>query len=258
MPEACPFVWYELATTDPAGAAAFYAQVIGWQAAPAPGAPADKPYELFALPGQMPAAGMLALPEAARARGVEPHWLGYVGVPELDAWLARARSLGAQVVLPATEVPGMLRFAVIRDPQGAPIGLLQPLDPPPDARPDYAAMGRPAWHEHYAEDLDAALAFYAALFGWRVGESLEMGAMGRYQFYQAGETVLGGMMRRPPHIARPRWNYYVNVPGIEAAVGACLGAGGAVLHGPVEVPGGQWVVNARDLQGAEFALVGPK
>ena len=124
------FAWYELMTTDMAGAAAFYAKITGWEANAAPMAPPGMEYRLLGLPGQMPAAGLMNLPEPARAMGVPPHFIGYVDVPDVDAALAKAVSLGARVAIPGTDIPNVVRFACIWDPQGAAIGMITPLNPP--------------------------------------------------------------------------------------------------------------------------------
>ncbi len=250
------FAWYELMTTDLDGAAAFYGPVVGWQAAKAPMAPPGMDYRLIGPAGAPPSAGVMLLPDGAKAMGVPPNWLGYVATPDAAASLAKAVALGASVAVPVTEIPNVCHFACIIDPQGAALGLMQPISPPPDAKPGYAAPGRFAWHEHYTDDLEKALAFYGALFGWVKRDAIDMGPMGTYQFYGTAEQVLGGMMTRQPPVPVCCWNYYANVPDIDAAVAAINAGGGMVLFGPNQVPGGGWVVNARDPQGAVFALVG--
>ena len=70
-PQGC-FVWYELMTTDTEGARAFYGQVVGWGTQDAPG---GLPYTLFTT-GEMPVAGLMDLPEEARAMGAPPGWIG--------------------------------------------------------------------------------------------------------------------------------------------------------------------------------------
>ena len=55
-----------------------------------------------------------------------------------------------------------------------------------------------------------------------------------------------------------RWRYYVNVEAIDAAAERVKSAGGKVVNGPMEVPGGSWVIDGLDPQGAMFGLVAPK
>jgi hypothetical protein len=68
---------------------------------------------------------------------------------------------------------------------------------------------------------------------------------------------MGGMMDKPGDVPASAWGFYVNVDGIDAAVERIEGNGGQVLMGPHEVPGGLWIVQAVDPQGAAFALVSP-
>jgi len=64
----------------------------------------------------------------------------------------------------------------------------------------------------------------------------------------------GGMMTKPPHIPVACWNFYFNVDSIKAAVERVKSGGGQVLNGPMQVPGGGWIINGQDPQGAMFSL----
>ncbi|MEJ2547342.1 MAG: VOC family protein, partial [Gemmatimonadota bacterium] len=59
---------------------------------------------------------------------------------------------------------------------------------------------------------------------------------------------------RPPEMPIGAWIFYVRVDDIEAAVERVKAAGGQVLNGPMEVPGGDRVAQCQDPQGAVFAL----
>jgi len=96
------------------------------------------------------------------------------------------------------------------------------------------------------------------MFGWTKADAIDMGPMGTYQLFAAGGPPIGGMMTKPPQVPVPHWGFYFNVPEIDAGVARITASGGKILNGPVEVPGGQWVVNAMDPQGAAFSLVAPK
>jgi predicted enzyme related to lactoylglutathione lyase len=249
------FVWYELATTDPAEAARFYESVIGW--APADASTPRQPYTLLSA-GGVPVAGMLPLPEHLRARGVGPHWTGYIGVSDLDGVLARIGPAGGSLHFGPEAVPGVGRLAVVGDPQGAVFSLLQPepgISGPPPA--PGGTPGHTGWHELHAADQQTVFPFYAELFGWTRGNAVEMGAMGTYQTFNIGDVWTGGMMNRMRPDAHPAWLFYVNVESASAAAGRVAPAGGTVMNGPQQVPGGSWIVQATDPQGAMFAFVGP-
>jgi uncharacterized protein len=87
---------------------------------------------------------------------------------------------------------------------------------------------------------------------------MDMGPMGIYQMFAFGGEAIGGMMTKPPSMPAPCWMYYFNVDGIDAAKARVETGGGAILNGPMEVPGGHWIVQCRDPQGAMFCLVAPR
>lgn len=250
-----PFVWYELMTSDESAAEAFYRQVIGWQTADA-GMP-DRRYTLLKA-GDTPVAGLMALPQAASEMGSRPGWMGYVAVADVDAHAVKLQQAGGAVHRPGQDIPGVGRFAVVADPHGASFCLFRGNH---DERPPQPPTGTPGtigWHELAGGPLDEAWAFYGGLFGWTKDEAIDMGEMGTYQLFAAGGTAIGGMMARPPQMPQASWLYYINVEALDAALARVRAGGGQVSNGPMQVPGGSWVAQCVDPQGAMFAMVAPK
>jgi predicted enzyme related to lactoylglutathione lyase len=99
------------------------------------------------------------------------------------------------------------------------------------------------------------LKFYTELFGWRPTESMDMGSMGKYHMFGRA-FPMGGMMNKPPEMAQvpPNWGLYFKVDDVHAGAERVKANGGQVLNGPMEVPGGDWIVNCMDPQGAAFSL----
>ena len=249
----CKFVWYELMTTEPKSAEAFYASVAGWRAADAGMA---QPYTILSA-GEAPVGGLMALPDEVKAAGGRPGWIGYVGVPDVDAYAARVAQRGGALHRPAADIPGVGRFAVVADPFGAAFCLFKGNStPPPSLAPGHP--GSVGWHELQPGDGQAAFAFYADMFGWAKAEAMDMGANGVYQIFSIDGVPSGGIMNRMPEVPASFWLYYINVAAIDAAVTRVNQGGGKVINGPMEVPGGSWIVQCLDPQGAMFALVGPK
>ncbi len=245
------FVWYELVTGDAAAAQAFYGAVAGWTMADS-GMPGLN-YTLASVGGR-PIAGLMDFPPGLESP--QPGWLGYILVDDVDSMVQRVEQAGGVRHRAPMDVAGIGRFAVVADPQGAVFVLFRGFGtPPPDLAP--STPGRFGWHELHARDGEAAFGFYERLFGWEKAQAVDMGAMGVYQTFSVGGAWTGGMMSRAD-VPRPFWLYYVNVEAIDAAVARVREAGGTVLNGPMEVPGGSWVVQATDPQGAMFALVGPR
>jgi hypothetical protein len=248
------FIWYELLTGDPDAAAAFYGDVVGWTAASA-----DQPgvdYRIFSAEGS-PVAGHMKLPDGAAGMGMRPGWLGYIGVDEVDSAVAAIAAEGGRVHMPAMDMEGVGRMALVADPQGVPFYVMR--GESGEASTSFAPMkpGHCNWNELSTPDQDGALAFYAGQFGWEKGEVMPMGEMGGYQFIHHGGGRIGAIMTNPP--GRPAgWNFAFGVPSADAAAERIPAAGGTVHQGPIEVPGGDWVVMASDPQGAAFMVVGPR
>lgn len=250
------FVWCELMTTDPAAAAGFYRDVIGWRTADS-GVPGIS-YTILSA-GETAVGGLMALPAAALEMGARPGWLGYVGVEDVDAEAAEFVKAGGVIHRAAADIPGVGRFAVVGDPQGAALVLFKSAMTAEPAPAPRGTPGHVGWRELHAVDRDAAFAFYAGRFGWTKGEAMDMGPMGIYQLFKTGgEDDAGGMMTKIEAMPVPFWLYYFNVDDIDAAVVRVSGAGGQTINGPMEVPGGMFIVHGLDPQGAMFALVGPR
>jgi predicted enzyme related to lactoylglutathione lyase len=244
------FSWYELLTTDVDSAKAFYSSIIPWSTQFV-GTP-QMPYSTFNVDGRG-VAGIMNLPPQA---GPKPAWSGYIHLLDVDAAAQRVADAGGSIHRPPTDVPGMLRFSVVVDPQGAPFVLFTAnpqMDSPPPPPP--GTPGTVGWNELLTPDSAAAFDFYTTQFGWTEGDSFDMGAIGPYRIFKVDGVQNGGIMNTPPGTPGAFWNFYFQVESCSAVVDRIHAGGGKVVNGPHEVPGGQWIVTAIDPQGASFALV---
>jgi predicted enzyme related to lactoylglutathione lyase len=246
------FVWYVLMTTDVEAAKEFYTKVIGWSARDAsmPGLQ----YAVFTA-GEVPISGVMGQPKDLGSMDKRPGWIGYVKVDDVDATTERIKQLGGGVHVQPQDILDVSRFSVIADPQTATLALFDWLKPSADQPIDLRARGRVGWHELYAADWETAWAFYSELFGWQKAET-DSSAAGTYQLFSAGGQTIGGMYSKSAMVPVPFWLYYFNVGDIDAAVRRVKAGNGRVLKGPTEVPGGNWIVECTDPQGAIFALLG--
>ncbi|MBS3650755.1 VOC family protein [Pseudaminobacter sp. 19-2017] len=250
---ASKFVWYELMTTDLEAAKTFYSSVVGWRAEDFPAA---SPYVVMNA-GDRGVAGLMTIPEEAKTMGAGPSWLGYIYAPDTDAATRSVQGAGGKVYREPVDIPDVGRFSVVTDPQGATFMLMTPRGPEQaPAAPNTA--GHVGWHELYAADWEKAFDFYSSQFGWTKDQAMDMGPMGTYQLFAADGEMLGGMMNKPPAVPMPMWIFYFNVDALDGAMERVKAGGGQVMHGPVEVPGGSWIAQCMDPQGAMFALVAPK
>ena len=239
--------WYELTTSDANKAQEFYTAILGWQIADS-GTP-GMDYRVARMDGAM-VAGMLAA-----QTGQPLAWLIYFAVDSADATFAAATAQGATPLVPPADIPNTGRFAIMRDPQGAAFGVLQPLPGGQTGAFDQAKSGHGNWNELITPDPAAALGFYSALFGWTRTRTVPMGPDMTYHLIGRLGLEIGGTCALPD--AMPHWKPYFAVPSANACMPQVTAAGGQVLHGPDEVPGGVFTVQIRDAQGVTLALVGP-
>lgn len=244
------FVWYDLQTTDIKAAIAFYTEVVGWKTEEWEGG--GQPYPMWMV-GDVAVGGVMELPPQARAMGAPPHWMAYIGTPDVDGTTDKAKGLGANVLVQPMDLPNVGRMAVLQDPQGAPFSLFSSAEEPPaESGP---SVGKFSWHELMTTDADAAWGFYSELLGWKKTSSMDMGPEGAYQMYGLdAEHSLGGIMNKPADMPMAGWLYYVSVDDVKLAVERVKRNGGQVVNGPMEVPGGDWVAQCTDPQGAMFAV----
>ncbi|MBS0421626.1 MAG: VOC family protein [Proteobacteria bacterium] len=240
------FVWHELMTTDTDAAGDFYSRVVPWKTEDS-GMPS---YTLW-MSGKTRAGGLMALPEAD---GTPPHWIIYVGTPDVDATVAAAEKLGGRVLKAASDIPNVGRFAVLSDPQGAAFAVFTPSGTPEEGTMPSGGVGDFTWHELATTDPDAALNFYTELFGWGRGAAHDMGEFVYHLVSHEGKDV-GGVYKANDNSTPPNWLSYVRVADAAKAANAVKAAGGRVLNGPMEVPGGSWIVQVLDPQGGAIALV---
>jgi uncharacterized protein len=114
--------WNELMTPDETKALAFYEGVFGYSHDSMDMGPQGTYYVL--KQGDKMRAGLMRAPMS----DTPPLWMPYVAVADCDATAARATSLGAQLIVPPTDIPNVGRFGALMDAQGACIAFMKPAD----------------------------------------------------------------------------------------------------------------------------------
>lgn len=257
------FIWYELLTSDPAAAQAFYAPLLGWSFANA-GHDVGMDYFIFST-AESAVGGLAKMPEGAP---MPPVWLGYIGVDDVDKMVESVTHGGGRVLMPAMDIPTVGRIALLADPQGAPFYVMRGAS---DEESLSFSFDRPrpghcAWNELSTTAPADALHFYGQRFGWVKDGELDMGPLGNYEFLRhVGRSegaemagVFGAVMPKMPEMPVCAWTYYFRVPDIDAAAAYITANGGTLLMEPMEIPGGEFSLNALDPQGASIGLVGAR
>jgi uncharacterized protein len=248
------FVWYDQMSNDLAGSEKFYSKVVGWSLEP--NTMNNQKYTLLKA-GEGMVGGLMPIPEDAAKMGVRPAWMGYIAVNDVNAYADKVKAAGGAIHRPPAEIPNVGTFAVAGDPSGAGFLLFKGEGGEAPAQ-DPMKPGHVGWHELHGGDPETSFAFYSGLFGWTKGETMNMGPMGTYQIFKTKGQQAGGMMKKMAQEPVSHWLYYFTVDAIDAAQERVKSAGGQVINGPMEVPGGAWIINGLDPQGAMFALVAPK
>ena len=256
------FIWYELMTEDVPAAKRFYDSVVGWDIDLNPVAPGVNYRMIKRSDGKM-AGGILELDDEMRSGGARPIWLGYLNTDDVDAKVEAIKADGGEIMMSPWDQPGVGRLAMVTGPEGAPIYLMDPIPPEGDANAtsDVFSVDQPQhvrWNELWSSDPAKSIGFYKEHFGWDQEGEMPMGEMGNYQFFQHAGIAIGAVMPTMPDVPRSMWNFYIGVDDIDRAAEAVKAGGGQVIHGPQEIPGGEYSVNGIDPQSAFFGLVGPR
>lgn len=114
-----PFVHVELNTQDLPAAKRFYGQLFDWSLEDMP---MDGSTYTMIKVGDGTGGGMMKHPMP----GAPSMWLAYVEVGDIQAATAKAKSLGANVIVDVKEVMGAGSLSIIQDPTGATLGLWKP------------------------------------------------------------------------------------------------------------------------------------
>jgi uncharacterized protein len=111
--------WLEMASTDIPGSVKFYQELLGWPIV----RDEEMDYTMTAFERGETGVGFSPVDEE---QGVTPgSVLVYVDVPDVDATIARAKELGAPIIVDKTEIPTVGWMAVFGDPGGNRIGVMQ-------------------------------------------------------------------------------------------------------------------------------------
>src|SRR5262249_3502086 len=205
------FCWVGLATSDPAGAKAFYTTLFGWGAEDFPAGAAGT-FIMLRFRGEDVGLLYRQMPEA-RAAGASPHWTSYISVEDADATARRAGELGGAVVFREPfDVLDAGRVVAIRDPTRALVSLWQPRSRIGATLVNDA--GALCWNELATTDLQRAESFFRELLGWEY----RTGEIGYATILNAGRPN-GGMREQTDQKrgTEPSWLSYFTVDSVDRA-----------------------------------------
>ncbi len=249
-------IWRDLLTHDPEGSQRFYEALFGWEfenIGNAAGLGSDSTYTLIRHNGNL-IGGMIDT-IALNNRNDISQWVVLMSVEDIDAGVAKITAAGGEVMTPPTDLQRRGKLAVVRDAEGALLGLLQTRDgDPADRRPD---VGEFLWDELWTTDVDSATAFYEDVAGleaatYDVDENQESGAT--YRLLNAGDKPRVGIMPNPLEGLGPVWVSYLRVDSPAAITSHVAELGGRVIVEAQPRPLGGTVAFIAGPSGAGIAL----
>jgi predicted enzyme related to lactoylglutathione lyase len=249
------FTWTDISLPDVAAGKAFYEAYFGWSGEDQFDPDGNLIYVMFTKDGRS-VAGMGPLPEEMQNARIPPMWNSYINVESVDVTLDTTVAAGGTIVMPALDVPEAGRMAIISDPAGGVVSLWQAREH--RGADHFNDPGEMSWNELATRDVEAAKAFYAAVFGW----TYETGEMPGGFFYT---TILldgqpnGGIMAMDdnwPAGIPPHWMVYFRVEDTDRAAKELEELGGSVSVPPFDSPAGKIAV-VGDPQGGTYSIIGP-
>lgn len=246
-------VWHDLLSERPDASRRFYETLFGWEFEPVGsrfGLGRDEVYTLIRHNGRL-IGGMVDANALNTGKGVS-QWIALMSVNDVDAAVARVREDGGQVLTAPADLGARGRMAVVVDPQGALLGLLESRDGDPPQRP--AEVGDFLWDELWTGSTARAVAFYGALAPLSEAELPGPAGAADYKVLQSGGRPRLGVMDQPFAGERPVWVSYLRVADPRAITSRVAGLGGRVIVEPRDRPRGGQVALIADPSGAGIAL----
>ena len=237
-------IWHDLITDKPAQSRKFYESLFGWEfesVGTVFGLGSNETYSLIRHKGRL-IGGMVDARQLGEGKNIS-QWIVLMSVANIDVSIDALKRDGGTVLTPATNIADRGRMAVVADPQGALLALLQTKDgDPPDRKPEYGDF---LWNELWTTDVDAATSFYQQVVDFDLRDiAVDDGEKDNYRVLQTSGEPRVGVMNQPFEGESPVWVSYLRVEDP------------AAITARVESLGGQIYLQARKRAiGGEVAFI---
>jgi uncharacterized protein len=243
--------WVELSSPDTDAAAAFYGELMGWDATEPGPEEETGGYRMFQQ-GDQRVAGLMGHMQEDQPTV----WATYISVPDASDTAAKVKDAGGNVIVEPMDVMDIGRMAFFADPTGAAFGVWQPKS---FAGADLVNEPNSlCWNEVLTRDAAADKAFYPAVFGWTAGKPGFEGAPESYTVWEVDGHAVGGMMQMSepyfPAEVPPHWSVCFAVANCDAIVAQARELGATITYEPMDMPIGRFA-GIVDPQGASFSVM---
>lgn len=252
------FEWADLITGNVNSAEQFYTGLLGWTAT-GPQTPqgygsehSDARHSYVVLYSNgVPVAGIVGRTGGASDR--PGRWIPYIAVSSIDTTVHEISTLNCRIVSHVRDVPDRGRQAVIQDPEGAVIGLLQSTSG--DLADQPVANDGWAWFELFSSNPKDASSFYkqAFLYGFEPSSSGEA----NHYVLTVGDRAVAGIESLPPGVpnATADWVGFVRVTGLDGVLNKVQQLGGSVIEPAQNGADNSRFALVSDPTGAVFGVV---
>ena len=237
-------VWYDLLTEDVGAVLDFYRDLFGWELVQ------HNANHYVVVHKGRPMAGISQIRDDDLDVS-EAFWLAGIVVDDVDKAVGRASKNGATVHIEPKDSKNYARYAVISDPEGVPVMLLDPFQQLGSGR----GPGAWVWTELWARDPDAAAKFYKKVVGFERGQ-VEVGGA-PYEVFKTADELRAGLVKTPNPKVDPAWAPYLLVDDLEDTLARTPRLGGRVLVKPTDFRSGGSVALLADPSGAAFFVYQP-
>ncbi len=247
-------IWHDLLTNTPAESRRFYEELFGWTFQSVGnlfGLGTNDTYALIRHNGKL-IGGMVDANQLNRNSEIS-QWVVAMSVADVDAATEVFRASNGTVLTPPTDLSERGRLAVVTDPQGALLALLQTKNgDPADREPE---IGDFLWDELWTTDADAASAFYREVADYSGDVApRQFNPQLNYHVLESGGRPRAGVMANPFGDVPPVWVSYIRVEDPSAITARVESLGGAIyVEDHARAAGGRAAFIA-DPSGAGIAL----
>lgn len=249
-------IWRDLLTNDPPASQQFYGELFGWEfesVGTASNLKSNSSYTLIRHNGKL-IGGMIDT-LALNNRDDISQWVVLMSVEDIDASVEAVTASGGKIMTPPTDLQSRGRIAVIRDVEGALLGLLETRDGDPrDSEPEVDGF---LWDELWTSNVQSADAFYNKVAGLTkdtVDIDGTQDSAPTYSLLKAGDTPRAGIMPNPLEGLDPVWVSYIRVESPAAITSRVAELGGRVIVEAGPRPVGGEVAFIAGPSGAGIAL----
>ena len=238
-------IWVDLVTGDVKKAAAFYHNVFGWDIRYG----RDGSFVRASYQGS-PLATLSRYEEGEAPEG-EARWLISISVADIDAAAPAATKSGGEVLEGPADLPDRGRYALVSDPQGALLMLLEANggDPADEAPSDNSWL----WAELWTDNPASSALFYKSVIGYK-SKTFKDASGDKIVVFAHGNVARASMVKTPWDGVEPNWLPYMQVADVTATARQVLEHGGEIVIAPLVDSDGSRVAVVVDPTGGVFAI----